>query len=128
MTKRKSTPAEVSASTIRAAFRNGDIALPEGLTADAPSLGEHARGRLAPSLISTFLTANPGAVYKVAPKRKSAETVMLPRTGKNGRPLKPVEVPIGEARALADEVGKRGKMSSASLVTAGNAWQAAHSK
>lgn len=126
MTKRKTI--EVSASSIRAAFRNGDIALPEGFDPNHPSLGDNARGQLPPALLSAHAEARPNEVYTKAPVRKSAETVMLPRTGKNGRALKPVEVAIGEARALADEVGKRGKMSSASLVKAGQAYQAQNAK
>lgn len=80
------------------------------------------RGRLNPAFAEAFVAAHPGTTYaekSVAEKR----TLDVPLTSpKTGRPIKGVSLPIAEVRRLAGAPAK-GKVSSAALVAAGEAYQ-----
>lgn len=119
MSRKVSTP--VSVKTIRAAFHDGTLKPAEGVSPASVTPG--ARGRINPAHVAVYVEANPGTTY--AEKTAEAKTVSLPLVSpKTGRPIKPVVVTISEARALAGVEGKRGRLGSASLAKAAEAYQA----
>lgn len=130
---RKSTI--VSTATIRAAFLDGTLK-PAKDVSTASLFGKdgtrtkpgNVRGRIHPAHVQVFLDANPGTVFGEGSEAPAARTIDVPRTGKNGRPLAPVTLPVSEAKALAGVAGKRGRMSSEELAKAGAAYQQAQAK
>lgn len=124
----------VSAATIRQAFRDGtlnvaDVKNEKGEAVNPASIfgadgtGQKVRGRLNPAFVAAYLAANPTASYaekSVAEKR----TVMLPLvSAKTGKAIKPVEVTVTEARALAGVPGGKGRLSADTLAKAAAAFQ-----
>ncbi len=121
---------EVSIAEVRKAFAKGGPLDPKTVTirkggkdvpAPTASLfgkdGTRAkpgvvRGRLHPAFREAFEAANPGTV--VREKIRAAEpTVMVPRTGANGKSLKPVEAKVADVRKVANQ--PKGRLSNASL-------------
>lgn len=83
------------------------------------------RGRINPAFSEAFVAAHPGTTYA---EKSDAEKHLLdvPLTSpKTGRAIKGVTLPIAEVRRLAGAPAK-GKVSSAALVAAGEAYQREH--
>lgn len=128
----KSKSIVVNTATIRAAFMGDNALTPaEGVstaslfgangTASAPV---KVRGRIHPAHRDVFLAANPGTVFGEGENAPAKRTVDLPLVSeKTGRPIKPVTVPVTEAKRLAGVEGKRGRLSSDELVAAAAAYQ-----
>lgn len=96
----------------------------------ADGSGAKVRGRVGPFFVAQYLAANPGHVFGQGtektdgPNKPAERTVDLPLlSAKTGRAIKPVNVPVSEAKSLAGVAGKRGRLSSAELVTAAAAYQ-----
>jgi hypothetical protein len=135
MSRSKSTV--VSTATIRAAFAKGGTLNPAKVTIDgkpvstaslfgADGSGTKVRGRIHPAFVAAFLDANPGTVFGEGENAPASRTVDLPLvSAKTGRPIKPVTVPVSEAKALAGVKGKRGRLSSDELSRAAAAYQSA---
>jgi len=137
MSKSIATP--VSAKTVRTAFRDGTLDASKVLdgkgnavnTASlfgADGTSTKVRGRIHPAFVAYFNDNAKGQTY--AEKSVAEKTmVTLPLVSlKTGKPVKPVQVPIAEARALSGTTGKKGRLSSADLVTAATAYQTARAK
>jgi hypothetical protein len=130
MTRSKSTV--VSTADIRAQFANGTLT-PAKDVSTASLFGKDGtrskpgkiRGRVHPAHVEVFLAANPGTVFGEGEDAPPARTAMLPLlSAKTGKPIKPVEVSVTEAKALAGVKGKRGRLSSDELARAAKAYQA----
>lgn len=130
----KSNTIVVSTATIRTWVReNMDLSAvtdADGKSVSTASIlgadgsGDKVRGRVAPFFRDAFLAANPGTVFGEGDNKPADRTVDLPLvSAKTGRPIKPVTVPVAEAKALAGVAGKRGRLSSAELVAAAAAYQ-----
>lgn len=134
MSKNLATP--VTAKTIRTAFQSGALDPAKVVNAKGEPVNTgclfsgpqgRGRGRLNPAFVQAFLDANPGTTY--AEKVAEVKTVTVPLTSpKTGRPIKPVTLPMAEVRSLAGKAGKVGRLSSADLIAAGQAYQKAHAK
>lgn len=124
----------VSTAEIREAFRNGLAPAKDVSTASLFGANGTAkapvkvRGRIHPAHVEVFLSANPGTKFGEGESAPAKRTVSVPRTSANGRALKPVILPVAEAKALAGVAGKRGRLSSAELEAAGVAYQKANAK
>lgn len=82
------------------------------------------RGRIHPAFRDAYLAANPGHVFGEGEDAPASRTVNLPLvSAKTGRAIKPVEVPVSEAKRLAGVEGKRGRLSSEELARAAAAYQ-----
>lgn len=131
----KSNTIVVSTATIRAWVReNMDLSKPltdeSGKAVSTASIlgadgsGDKVRGRVAPFFRDAFLAANPGHVFGEGDNAPASRTVDLPLvSAKTGRPIKPVTVPVAEAKSLAGVAGKRGRLSSDELARAAAAYQ-----
>jgi hypothetical protein len=90
-------------------------------TAKAPG---KVRGRIHPAFVAAFLAANPGTEFGEGDNKPAERTIALPLvSAKTGRAIKPVTVPVSEAKVLAGTPNKRGRMSSDELARAAAAYQ-----
>ncbi len=128
----KSNTRVVSTAEIRAAFTGDNPLTPADGVSTASLFGANGtaanpvkvRGRIHPAHRDVFLAANPGTVFGEGDNAPASRTVDLPLvSAKTGRPIKPVNVPVAEAKRLAGVEGKRGRLSSAELVAAAAAYQ-----
>lgn len=135
----KSKSIVVSTATIRAAFVGDNATLNPAKVTDAKGAavstasllgksgdGSMVRGRIHPLFVAAYLAANPGTTFGEGDNKPADRTVSLPLVSeKTGRPIKPVTVPVSEAKSLAGVAGKRGRLSSDELVAAAKAYQSA---
>lgn len=87
--------------------------------------GSKVRGRVHPLFNAAYEAAHPGTVVqeKTGLDVKQVEVPLF--SPKTGRAVKPVTLPLPEVRRLAGIEGKKGRIPSAALVAAGEAYQKA---
>lgn len=112
----------VTGSVVRAWARENAESIPE---AARKGLGDKARGRLHPAIVTAFEAANPNASYVVGTKSPKTVTVRVTGTNKNGgKTSRSKEIPVSEARTLAGVTASKGRLSDAAVVAAGEALSA----
>lgn len=133
MSKSKNALAPVSAKQVRATFRDGTLDASKVVDAKgnavntaslfgADGTSTKVRGRIHPAFVAAYNASGLGTYAEKSIAEQNMVTLPLV-SAKTGRPIKPVEVPIAQARALSGTTGKKGRLSSADLVAAAAAYQ-----
>lgn len=123
---------QVPASTVRAFYQSNpkvaaEVAEAAGVATNsvlgADGDASRIRGRINPAFVAYFNETQAPQNYAEVPKGGIAReplTVTVPRTGKNGRALKPVTMPRSEALAILGYApNRKGNLSSADLAKVG---------